>query len=263
MKEIQSIVILGSGNVATHLGKAFHKNGLRIIQVYSRNLLHAEELAQTINANAISDIDRINLNADLILFCISDSAVLSVLKQRSWNNSFLVHTGGTAAIDVFQPFTSNYGVLYPYQTFTKNRVLDISEVPFLIEGNTRENEELIKDLTRKITSHVHLFHSPERRLFHLAGVFANNFSNHMFVIAKEIVTKAGLPDTLIFPLIEETVKKAMEIGPHNAQTGPALRHNVEIMKKHIEMLASNPDWQKIYTFVSESISKFHITDGEL
>jgi predicted short-subunit dehydrogenase-like oxidoreductase (DUF2520 family) len=263
MKEIQSIVILGSGNVATHLGLAFHQAGIKIIQVFSRNLSHAEELARIINAHAISDIDRINLDTDLILFCISDSAVLSVLKQRNWENALLVHTAGTIAIDVFQPFANNYGVLYPYQTFTKNRKLNISEVPFLIEGNTRENDELLKDLTSKISSHIHIFHSPERSMLHLAGVFANNFSNHMFLIAKEILSKAGLPDHLIYPLIEETSRKAIETGPFNSQTGPALRHNIDIMNKHIEMLASNPDWQKIYTFVSESISKFHNIDGEL
>jgi predicted short-subunit dehydrogenase-like oxidoreductase (DUF2520 family) len=263
MKDIQTIVILGSGNVATHLGLAFHQAGLKILQVFSRDLSHAEELAGKVNAQAITDVDKVNFNADFVLFCISDSALLPVLEKRKWDNTFLVHTAGTVAMDIFQPFTGNYGVLYPYQTITKSRKINFSDVPFFIEGNTRKNEELLKDMTGKISGHIHLFNSAERSILHLAGVFANNFSNHMIRIATEILIKAGLPNHLINPLIEETFKKAIEIGPHGAQTGPALRHNTEIMNKHIEMLASNSDWQKLYTFVSESISKFHNTDGEL
>jgi predicted short-subunit dehydrogenase-like oxidoreductase (DUF2520 family) len=263
MKEIQSIVILGSGNVATHLGMALHQAGLKILQVYSRHLSHAEELALVINANVISEINQVNVNADLILFCISDSALDLVLEQRNWENAFLAHTAGTVAADIFQPVTQNFGVLYPYQTFTKTRKINFSEIPFFIEGNTNENAELLKGLAEKISEHIHLFNSAERSIYHLAGVYANNFSNHMYTIAKEILTKAGLPNHLIHPLIEETARKAIAIGPNQAQTGPALRQNFDVMKRHIEMMDSNPDWQKLYTFVSESISKFHTTDGEL
>lgn len=262
-KKIENIVILGSGNVASHLGIAFLRMGINILQVYSRNYDHAKKMADQLKSKAVHDVSKISLSADMLLFCISDSAFLPVLEQRKWNDAFLVHTAGTVSADVFKPFTGNYGVLYPYQSLTENIEITFSSIPLFVEANTQENKILLNNLAAGISERIYSFNSNERAILHLAGVFANNFSNHMFLIAHEILKKAGLPVNLIHPLIEETTRKAIIVGTQKSQTGPALRQNANVMKKHIEMLEANPDWQKIYTFASESISKYHNTDGEL
>lgn len=255
--EIKNIVILGSGNLATHITLAFYKAGVSIIQVYSRNEEHAKELANKVEARFTSKIDEIAKESDLYIFALSDSALATVLQSREWNNAFLVHTSGSIPASIFETFTSQYGVLYPFQTFTKGVSVQMEEVPFFIESNGLLTLNKLEYLVKKISVKINTTNSEVRLKLHLAGVFANNFTNHMLTIASGILKDANIPVEHINPLIEETVRKALEVGPFLAQTGPASRGNIDIVNKHLKLLEAHPDWQKIYTFVSDSISKIH------
>jgi predicted short-subunit dehydrogenase-like oxidoreductase (DUF2520 family) len=140
----------------------------------------------------------------------------------------------------------------------------LKNVPFLIEGNNSYSEGLLLQLAQKVSDQAVSMNSEQRTSIHLAAVFASNFSNHMYSIASEILAKNNLPFNFLKPLIEETTNKALHTSPFTAQTGPARRNNTEILQKHIEMLASEPDWQKIYTFASESIiNLYREKDGKL
>jgi predicted short-subunit dehydrogenase-like oxidoreductase (DUF2520 family) len=257
MNNIRNIVIVGSGNVATHLSLAYKQKGIDIIQVYSRSIKHARELAEKLSCVYTSEINNLYPSADLYLFAVSDSAIEPILKQGHWKGKTLVHTAGSVSIDIFKPYTDQYGVIYPLQSFTKEKNLDLSHSPFFIEGSDEKTAKLLEAFALQISSKVELANSEQRALLHLAGVFVSNFTNHMVTIAFNILKEQGLSKEAIYPLLQETIGKAILINPEKAQTGPALRNNKEILEKHIQMLQAHPEWQKIYTFVSNSIQKFH------
>jgi predicted short-subunit dehydrogenase-like oxidoreductase (DUF2520 family) len=253
---IRTLVVLGSGNVAVHLARSFVQKGIEIVQVYSPTIDHARQLADEIACrytNRLADLH----DADLYLFALTDSAIPEVLRQRSWEGKLCVHTAGSVPLDVFKPFTQFYGVLYPFQTFSRNVPLALDEVPFFIEASDKNVEQQLFQLASKISSRIQLANSQQRQSLHLAGVFACNFVNHMLAIAENILKQNNLPPESIHPLISETVRKALIVSAEKAQTGPAIRNNTEIIRKHIEMLRDKPEWQKIYTFVSDSIYKMY------
>jgi predicted short-subunit dehydrogenase-like oxidoreductase (DUF2520 family) len=256
-KKIKDIVIIGSGNVASILGNEFLKKKIKVLQVYSRTEAHAKKLASKLNCNYTSDVDQIEPSADLYLFTVSDSAIQSILKQGNWQGKTLAHTAGSVPLEIFKPFSENYGVFYPFQSFTKERKIDLSETPFFIEGSNEQVTIQLQNLAQHISSKVEVASSQQRAILHLAGVFVSNFTNHMVTIAFNILKENNLPKESIYPLLKETVEKAIDINPEKAQTGPAIRNNKEILDKQVQMLQENPEWQKIYTFVSESINKFH------
>jgi len=262
LKEIRNIVLLGSGNVASHLAIAFCNSGVKIIQIYSRKLEHAKELAEKVNSNFTSDLSELPDNADLFLFAVTDSAILPILKNSKLQDKLLVHTAGSVPAAIFKDFTNRYGVIYPFQTFTKGIDINISECPFFIEADSEPTIQILESFVNKFSKNVKVINFEQRLILHLSGVFTSNFSNHLLAIATELLNKNGFSIEVLKPLLEETYRKAFQIGATDAQTGPAIRNNREIIQKHIAMLSSEPDWQKIYTFMSESIARYHKTIHE-
>lgn len=248
--------MLGSGNVATHLTRALVQKGIRLLQVYSRNIEHARRLADTI-ACLYTNRPTELVDADLYLFALSDSAIGEVLQQGNWEGRLCVHTAGSIPMEIFKPYTQNFGVIYPFQTFTRGVDITLEQVPFFIEASDKATEERLFRLADRISLNVRYANSQQRLRIHLAGVFACNFVNHMLAIAEKILQQNDLPVESLYPLIKETFRKAMDITAENAQTGPAVRNNTEVIKKHIELLKEKPEWQKIYTFVSDSIYKMY------
>jgi predicted short-subunit dehydrogenase-like oxidoreductase (DUF2520 family) len=257
MEQIKSIVLIGAGRVAFHLGKALKDSGIYIVQVYNRSEEKAKELSGLLNCNYTTDILSLSREADLYVFAVSDSAIFKVLESRKWQGMMLVHTSGTLSADIFKPFTDRYGVIYPLQSFTKGRKLDVSKIPFFIEADSESTLKVISNFVNKLSKKVYTLDPARKEALHLAAVFASNFSNHMYFIANEILKKHEIPLSYFEALITETAQKAIDIGPFDAQTGPALRNDAETVKRHSEMLEKEPDWQKIYTFVSENIKKHH------
>jgi predicted short-subunit dehydrogenase-like oxidoreductase (DUF2520 family) len=257
---INNIVFIGAGNVADVLAQAFVRAGLKVSQVYSRTYNNAVYLANKVGAEPLSEINNI-IDADLYLFCVSDSAIQLILEQRNWQDKFLVHTAGSVPLDIFKPFSNKYGVIYPLQTFTKDRLVNVAQIPLFIEASSQAGVDELKSIMSIVFENIMFTSSDQRQKIHLAGVFANNFANYMFTIATEILQNEFLPIEFLKPLMEETFQKASDMGSIKAQTGPAIRNNKEIIQKHSELLASHSDWQKIYTFVTESIQKYYHTNG--
>jgi predicted short-subunit dehydrogenase-like oxidoreductase (DUF2520 family) len=257
MKEINSVCILGAGNVATHLGKSVKNAGIEVSQIYNRTKKTAIELADNLGCSYTSDLNKITETVDLFLFAVSDSAIVPILKSRNWENKLLIHTSGTIPSEIFKPYTNRFGVIYPLQTFSKAREIDFSSIPLFIIANNPFTLATLKSFCSNLSESVSEIDSDKKAILHLAAVFANNFSNHMYTIADELLKKNDLSFDLLFPLIIETANKAIKMKPWKVQTGPAVRNNKEVIQKQTEMLSSKPEWQKIYTFVSESIQKYH------
>jgi predicted short-subunit dehydrogenase-like oxidoreductase (DUF2520 family) len=249
------IAIIGAGNVAWHISKQLCNRGVHIAQVISRSKDSAAALAKVLDTGFSDDLSSLAPGNDACIICISDDAIEEVARKACFGNSLVLHTAGSISMNVFEGHAKHYGVLYPFQTFTRDRVIDLHEIPLLIEANTPENLEKIKQLASLISGRIIEAGSEVRIFLHLAGVFANNFSNHMYVLAEEILQEKRLDTSLIKPLITETAAKALSMSASSAQTGPAVRGNLKVMEKHLSLLAGRPDLQKIYQLLSESIQK--------
>lgn len=250
------VVIVGSGNVATHLSLALASlEGIEICQVYSPTEAHAQILAERLNCDFVTDPTQIRKDADVYLFALKDQALETVIRAVPANDGLWLHTSGSMPIQVFAGYTERYGVLYPLQTFSKSREISFQGIPLFIECHREEDKNCLEDLARRLSGKVCELSSEKRRSLHLAAVFACNFTNHIYALAEEILAKESLSRDYLFPLIDETAAKVHELPAREAQTGPAIRYDENIINKHLGMLADDPDVQTLYRLLSQSIHK--------
>ena len=255
---MKKIVIIGAGNLATHLSIALQNAGFKILQIYSRTILSAKQLASQLNAAYTNNLFELNQNADLYLIAVSDTAISEIVKNKCFQNKFLAHTCGSVSIDVFKNYTNNYGVFYPLQTFTKSIKLDFTEIPICIEANSQANKNSLITIAQKISTKIYEINSEQRQTIHLSAIFANNFANHLFNIANEIIKEKNIPFEILTPLIKQTAAKVFNNKPSETQTGPAIRNDKKTIQKHIKMLENNPEFQNIYQILSSNIVKKYL-----
>jgi len=246
------IVLIGSGNVATVLGRLFQKNNHQVIQVMSRHTENARRLAEELGC-AWTNYDGItDTSADIYIVSITDGVLFDLNKSFSLGNKLIVHTAGSVSKDVLAAISSSYGVLYPFQSLRKE-ITAIPEIPFLIEGNTPEATTLIEDFAKTISSTVKRSTDEERLKMHVAGVVVNNFSNHLYSLTEEYCTKEHLDFKLLYPLIQNTAERIFRYAPKDVQTGPALRNDVFTLDKHLRILAAHPKLKYLYLKFTDSI----------
>jgi predicted short-subunit dehydrogenase-like oxidoreductase (DUF2520 family) len=244
-----SIVILGTGNVAKHLFKAFKaQEELEVVQVYARNPKTLSHFGA--NTKTTSDLTKIEA-ADIYVLAVSDDAICHLSKQLSLKKGLLVHTSGSVSIKAL-PRGVRRGVFYPLQTFSANRNIDFKEIPICIESSNADDLELLRQLASTISDTVVPLTTKQRKTLHLAAVFANNFTNHMYHLSHELCEQKEIPFELLLPLIKETGNKLEGLSPFDAQTGPARRNDVGTIKNHLAQLKSK-NQKKIYSLLSKSI----------
>lgn len=248
-----SIVLIGSGNVAHHLCATAIMGRFKILQIFSRNIEHAQALASTINCEYTNQYSNINPNADLYIIAAADDAIADIASSLPSVKAVVCHTAGSVAIDVLQKHFENCGVLYPLQSFSKYRNDTFSTAPLLIEANNNESLNVLNDFAGCLSPIIHKINSETRMAIHVAAVFANNFSNHMASIAYLLMKDKNANFDILKPLMQETFQKIMESNPIEAQTGPAVRNDQNILNKHEELLQSYPNFKDIYKKISESI----------
>ncbi len=249
------IILLGAGNLAWHLGPALKDAGYQILQVFSRTKDNASSLAERLDAQWTMDPGKLQGGAGILLFCVSDRSISDLLGQVDLKQQpMLVHTAGSVPADVFKGISAEYGVLYPLMTFTKERPVDFRHIPICFEGSSAGSKAVLERMAGRLTNRVHPLDSQARKYLHLAGIMAANFTNHMYRLSKDYLQSKGLDFSLLKPLILETASKAVELDPAAVQTGPASRNDREVIQEHIELLKDHPGLQKLYTFVSDSIT---------
>jgi len=255
MLEINKIAFIGSGNVATHMAQAFFKAGIHIIGFYGRNQQSTQELALKYHAEwgAISDIKYTVL--DLLIISVPDHAIEEVLKELTTCPILITHTSGSLSMEVLQIKGDRFGVCYPLQTFSKEKEVDFSKIPMMLEATREKDLEALKNLAKKISPKVYKINSSQRKKIHIAAVFAANFSNYLYHIAEDLLLKNDIPFEVIQPLIEETSAKIKSLSPYEAQTGPAHRNDQETIDAHIKDLEDIPEYQEIYKLLSQRIKE--------
>lgn len=248
------IVFIGSGNLATHLSLALKAVGEDITQVFSRTEEHAKELAKKLGCSYTFRIDEIEKNADIYIFSVKDDAINGIAAAvcKNASDAVFIHTAGSVPMDVFKGHAQHYGVLYPMQTFSKARRVDFRPIPCFIEGSDEKTLDQIRHLAESISDQVELANSEKRRKLHLAAVLACNLTNHCYRLAERVLIEEQIDFRLYLPLIDETAKKVSEMSPRDAQTGPMVRYDVNVMNRQIELLPDERTRQ-IYRLMAESI----------
>jgi len=252
------IILIGAGNVGWHLGCRLRDCGEKVVQVFSRNLLKAKELGAEIQAASTHRLDDISPDGDLYILAVQDDAIREVaekLASKGLNKKLIVHTSGATPMTVFADVLERYGVFYPLQTFSKKRQPDFSGIPICLDARLEQDREDLAVLAKKISREVYQVSDEQRAVLHVAAVFVNNFTNHLFNIGHEILEKEGLPFDLLLPLIRETVGKLEDGTPAEMQTGPAVRADGSTIQRHLHFLEQYPDYQEIYRLLTESIGQ--------
>lgn len=254
-----NIIFIGAGNLATHLANAIARAGHNISQVYSRTESSARALADRFDAQYTTEVNQIKATGDIYFVTVTDKILEPLIRKSFLRNRFFVHCSGTLPLDILRFYTSDYGVFYPVQTFSKNRNVNFESIPICVEANNKDNLEMLSELANQISTEVQVINSEKRKYIHLAAVFANNFTNHLYTISQDILDKKGISLDILKPLIRETAEKALMMNPQTAQTGPAKRNDENITSQHIELLNDKQLYLRIYRLMSESIRQ---TSGE-
>lgn len=244
-----TVTIIGSGNLAFHLARAWHESErVKVKKVISRNKRSLAELKQY--ADVSSDFSTIE-STDVCLIAVSDEAIGVVSNQIPKGNYLVVHTSGATSLDAISN-QHRRGVFYPFQSFSKNREINYAEIPILLECEQDEDRDLLVRMAESISVN-HRFANYQTRLgLHLAGTFANNFVNHLYQLSFDICTENHVSFDLLKPLIRETADKIMNMKPIETQTGPAKRGDKATLEKHLKLLP-NSKTKEIYMLLTSSI----------
>lgn len=268
MMSEKKIVLIGAGNVATHLGVALQKAGYEVLQIYSRTERSASILAAKLSVAYTACIENIRRDADVYIVALKDTALQELAPRlvEGREGALFVHTAGSMPMELWKGLTGRYGVLYPMQTFSKQCQVDFRTIPFFIEASAPHELRLLHELAGKLSRKVYEITSQQRKHLHLAAVFACNFANHMYALSAEILKRQDLPFEVMLPLIDETARKVHQLSPAEAQTGPAIRYDENVINKHLALLADDPLLQELYEKISKSIHNTLLTipaaDGE-
>jgi predicted short-subunit dehydrogenase-like oxidoreductase (DUF2520 family) len=246
------IVIVGTGNTATVLGKRLKNSGHKIVQVFGRDPRKAASLAGILGASPVSQYREVSFSADLMILAVSDSAIVEVASQLPGPCSLVVHTAASISKDVLKGTGSAFGVFYPLQSLKKNRSA-IVDIPILIDASDSGSISLLRELAESLSGMVTIAGDEERLRLHLAAVICNNFVNHLYVLAEQYCLQENLDFSLLLPLINETAGALQEIPASAAQTGPARRGDHQTIEKHLHLLNSHPQLGEIYRVLTKSI----------
>jgi predicted short-subunit dehydrogenase-like oxidoreductase (DUF2520 family) len=248
----KKIVFIGAGNVATRLSLAVRDAGYAVVQVFSRTEGHARMLGEKLACSFVTETGCICPDADIYIFSVRDDVLQRLIMKVPANRGLWIHTAGSVPVDVFKGYVERYGVIYPLQTLSKNRETDFHKIPLFIEGNTETSEREIRIMAESISGNVRPMDSEKRKYLHLAAVFACNFTNHMYHIATQILEEQSIDRHVLQPLIDETANKLHVMHPGMAQTGPAIRYDLDVINRHLA-LSDDPAIRNLYGLISADI----------
>lgn len=247
------ISFIGSGNVATHLAKAFHNAGYQILQVWSREYDHAEALANQVFAEPIDRLKLLYPTADVYILAVSDDALFDLALELKLRDALVLHTAGSVSLKVLAPISRKHGVIWSPQTFIRDVKMDYSSLPFCIEGSSDIVLQHIRALLEPVSNHIYYISTEQRKWLHLAAVMTNNFGNAINALAQDLLKEHDIPFEIMHPIIEMTAEKLKHGGLWQQQTGPARRHDDKTIDNQRSLLADDPQMLKLYELMTEII----------
>jgi len=257
VREKYTAAVVGAGNVAFSLIPALQKKDIIVENVVSRDEIKAKKMASRYETGFKILDNGLKLDSQMIFLTVSDDYIEDVAaKLNVADSQILIHTSGSTDLTILKQHAKHSGVLYPLQTFTNQRLIDISRVPTCVEASDLQTLNILQDVAALLSSKFMIMSSKQRKQLHLAAVFVSNFTNHMYDIAHWLLEKEKIDFSLMYPIIEETTEKIKHMNPGEAQTGPALRGNKKIMEVHKNMLKSDHELFDLYEALSKSIRDF-------
>ena len=256
MSKNTQVSFIGSGNLAWHLAPALDNTDFPVHEVYSRNPAHAALLVERLyEANVKASLDFSTSQSTIFIIATSDEAIEDIVQEIILpDDAILLHTSGSQPLTILGfAATPNLGVFYPLQTFSKEKKIEFKDIPIFIEGANPTADKALKTMGNVLSKNVIALNSFERKALHVAAVFASNFTNHMLLVAQDIMKENSLVYDWLKPLIAEMITKSLSVGPENAQTGPARRGDLEILDKHLEFLQDNLPAAELYKVISQHI----------
>ncbi len=247
------IVLLGAGNVASHLAEAFiTSDAIELLQIYNRSetalLPFKEKVKITTSLTELED-------ADCYIISIADDSIAELSHELPFSGKLVVHTSGSVTMEEPDP-KNRRGVFYPLQTFTKNQPIDFSEIPICLEAETEEDGILLEKISNAVAGKIYFINSEQRKKMHLAAVFVCNFVNHLYHIGYEITAENNIPFEILKPLIKETSRKIENAIPSEVQTGPAKRNDKKIIAKQLESLHLQ-EHKDVYSLLTNAITDYY------
>ncbi|UNY97814.1 DUF2520 domain-containing protein [Zhouia spongiae] len=244
-----TVVLLGTGNVATHLFNAFQQTKkIKVVQIFSRNI--SKNNVGNMNPIITDNLKEL-IDADLYIIAVSDDAIAQVSDQLQLKNKLVVHTSGSTPMAALNT-KNRRGVFYPLQSFSKEKAVDFNKIPLCLEAESKGDETILEKVAKAITPKTYFISSEQRKAMHIAAVFVNNFVNHLYHIGNEICLEHHIPFEILQPLIQETAQKVQIINPVNAQTGPARRNDEKTINSQLEQL-NNKTHKEIYELMTRSL----------
>ncbi|MDA9120849.1 DUF2520 domain-containing protein [Flavobacteriales bacterium] len=253
--EPKNVVLIGAGHMAYHLGKSLKRSNNKLLKVINRSSENGERLAFELGCQFSTDFNSIPEETDVVIIAVKDDAVKLVAGQIDCPKTIVAHTSGSVPMSALENSSDKIGVFYPLQTMHREVEVNMKEVPFCIEGNSKWNEGVLLELARSLSENVQILNSEQRKISHIAAVFACNFTNHFYALSEEILEKNGMSLDILKPLIKKTAANILTDHPKALQTGPAKRNDTKVMQEHLELLS--PELKKLYQDVSESIIQTH------
>lgn len=246
------IVLIGTGNTASVLGRKLKEAGHRIVQVYGRNSMAASVLAYELATESTNYWNVVTKEADIYILAVSDIAIGEIVRELHFPGKIIVHTAASVSKFILEKATDHYGVFYPLQSL-KREIQLLPDTPIIIDASDSSTLEQLERLAMSITDHVVVADDDKRKKVHLAAVFCNNFVNHLYALAENYCIKEGIDFKLLLPLILETASRVEFVSPGISQTGPAVREDQSTMEEHLKLLESYPEMKRLYALLSESI----------
>ena len=250
------VVLIGSGNTATILGKLMKQSNHHLVQVYGRTAATVAALAEQLGTSYCTDPGNMDTTANLYVIAVSDEAVTEVASQLSLENRLVVHTAGSVSKDVLKQASLNYGVLYPLQSLRKE-MKELPLIPLLVDGNTSDDLTLIYDFAQSLSNQVQKANDEERLRYHLAAVMVNNFSNHLYTLVQDYCKETKTDFNFLLPLVQQLPERLADHLPQDLQTGPAIRKDQATINKHLQLLSDHPQIKNLYALFTESIQEYY------
>ena len=246
------IVLIGTGNTATVLGKKLKRAGHHIVQVFGRDTKEASDLAYALDTESTNYWNVVNRQADIYILAVADIAIEEVFKELQLSDKTVVHTAASVSISTLKGRTQHYGVFYPLQSL-KKETGRLPEMPIIIDASDAKTLDQLEVLAHTISDRVVTAGDEMRLKLHLAAVVVNNFTNHLYALVEKYCKEEGIDFYLLLPLIQETTARLEFISPSETQTGPALRNDSTTIEKHLQLLGNYPQLKKFYELFTESI----------
>ena len=250
------IALIGSGRLGSQIAPALEAAGHRVAEIYNPSAYSAEKVAKKLyDCQLVDSLDFSDSSCNLFIITVPDTAISQVASEIVLpDEAIVVHTSGATSLDVLEVTAAeNYGILWPLQSFSHDRPTTFKRLPVFVEASNEFTEDALLALASSLGAEPLIVEEEERKTLHLAAVFASNFTNHMLACAKTILGQQNISLEHLQPLVEETVKKAFDLGPEDAQTGPAVREDYETIEEQTSRLSFDESLQRIYQVLSQHI----------